>query len=211
MSTGADDVLTTLRTATAADHDRVETSLDLLAPDLTRTRLTEVLHRLHGFWVAAEAGLADWAAREPADAAGVGWDRRRRASLFAADLCGLGADPGGSAVPDLPAVAGTDDAIGRLYVLEGSTLGGTFIDRHLTGLPALAGARVRGFSPYGRETGAMWHAYRRAARDRVAAGGDAGRMVAAARATFAALAGWCQPSEPAAGGRLTPAAGPPDR
>lgn len=207
MSTGADDVLRALRTATAADHDRVETALDLLDPGLTRARLAEVLHLLHGFWVAAVAGLDAWAAREPAAAAALDWDGRRRAALFAADLAGLDADPDGSAVPDLPAVGATDDAVGRLYVLEGSTLGGTFIDRHLSGLPALAGARVRAFSPYGRETGAMWHAYRRAARDRAAAGGDARRMVGAARATFAALAGWCERTpEPA-----TPAAGPRDR
>ena len=204
MSRGADDVLTALRSATATEHERLEKALDLLDPALTRGRLTRVLQLLHGFWLAAEAGLDAWAAREPADAARLAWPRRRRTGLFAADLAGLGADPGRSAVPDLPAVAGTDDAIGRLYVLEGSTLGGTFIDRHLTGLPALAGVRVRAFSPYGRETGAMWHAYRRAARGRVAAGGDAGRMVAAAEHTFAALAGWCDAA-------ATPAAGPRDR
>lgn len=208
MSSAAhDDVLTALRTATTAEHDRVEAALDLLDPRLTRGRLTGVLHRLHGFWTAAEAGLGAWADREPADAMALDWDRRRRTALFATDLTGLDADPDRSTVPDLPAVAGTDDAIGRLYVLEGSTLGGTFIDRHLTGLPALAGTRVRAFSPYGRETGAMWHAYRRAARDRVAAGGDAGRMVAAAEATFTALAGWCERTpEPA-----TPEAGPRGR
>lgn len=198
-----DDVLSALRTATAADHERVESALDLLDPELDRPRLTEVLHLLHGFWVAAEDGLDAWAAREPADAAALDWDRRRRTALFAADLAGLGAEPERSAVPELPAVDETDDALGRLYVLEGSTLGGTFIDRHLTGLPGLTGARVQAFSPYGHDTGAMWHAYRRAARDRVAAGGDAGRMVAAARSTFAALAGWCD--------TVTPAAGPRDR
>lgn len=205
MSTGADDVLTALRTATAADHDRVEAALDLLDPALTRERLVRVLHLLHGFWLAAEAGLDDWAARQPADAVALDWARRRRAPLLAADLAGLGADPEHSAVPALPAVAGTEDALGRLYVLEGSTLGGTFIDRHLTGLPSLTGARVRAFSPYGRETGAMWHAFRRAARDRVAAGADAGHMVAAARQTFAALAAWCAPVG------ATPAAGPRGR
>jgi hypothetical protein len=39
----------------------------------------------------------------------------------------------------------------------------------------------------------MWHAYRRVTRERVAAGGDAGRLVGAARATFTALAAWCAP------------------
>ena len=84
-----------------------------------------------------------------------------------------------------------------MYVLEGSTLGGAFIDRHLASLPQLAGVRVRAFSPYGAETGAMWHAFRRVARERVAAGGDA-RSVDSARATFRALDAWCRPP-----GRLT--------
>jgi heme oxygenase len=189
----AADVLTTLRTVTAESHERVERTLDLLDPGLDRPRLTAVLTRLHGFWSAAEAGLDGWARRRPGDAAGLQWERRRRTPLFAADLAALGADPDGSAVPELPDVPATDEALGRLYVLEGSTLGGTVIDRHLAGLPSLDGVRVRAFSPYGRETGAMWHSYRRVTRDRVAAGGDAGRLVAAARATFAALAAWCEP------------------
>jgi heme oxygenase len=92
-------------------------------------------------------------------------------------------------------VRDTDEALGRLYVLEGSTLGGTFIDRHLAGLSSLGrGVRVRAFSPYGSETGAMWHAFRRTVRRHVTGGGDAARVVAAGRETFAALAEWCRPT-----------------
>jgi heme oxygenase len=191
---GADDVLTAVRAATAGFHEDVERSLDLLDPALTRSRLIGVLTRLHGFWRAAEDGLDAWAVREPAAAEAVDWAHRRRAGLFADDLAALGADPAASPVPDLPPVYGTDEALGRLYVLEGSTLGGTFIDRHLAALPSL-GARVRlgAFSPYGSRTGAMWHAYRRAARDRMTAGGDRARLVDGAQATFAALAAWCRP------------------
>ena len=39
----------------------------------------------------------------------------------------------------------------------------------------------------------MWHGFRRAARGGWPTGGDAATMVAAARATFGALAGWCRP------------------
>jgi heme oxygenase len=89
-------------------------------------------------------------------------------------------------------VPDTDAALGRLYVLEGSSLGGVFIDRHLATLPQLASAgRMSCFSPYGERTGAMWHAFRSVTRARVATGGDAGRLVAAARQTFGALATWC--------------------
>ena len=95
--------------------------------------------------------------------------------------------------PALPVVGGTDQALGRLYVLEGSTLGGAFIDRHLASLPHLADVRIRAFSPYGDGTGAMWAAFRRVTRARVDAGGDAEAMVGAARDTFRALAAWCRP------------------
>jgi heme oxygenase len=117
------------------------------------------------------------------------WPARRRADLYAGDLRALGSLPG-EAAPLLPAVRDTDDALGRMYVLEGSTLGGTFIDRHLAGLPDLSGVRLRAFSPYGDRTGAMWAAYRRATREHVASGGDPDRLVDAACDTFAALGEW---------------------
>jgi heme oxygenase len=188
------DVLTELRTATAAEHEQVENTLGLMDPELGRDRLVAVLTRLHAFWTAAEAGLDAWARRQPADAEAVAWSRRRRAHLFAQDLHALGAEPDAAAQPALPAVEDIDQALGRLYVLEGSTLGGTFISRHLATLPTLGpDVRLGAFSPYGAETGAMWHAYRRVTRERVAVGGDADRVVGAARATFTALAAWCAP------------------
>ena len=85
-------------------------------------------------------------------------------------------------------------------------MGGTFIDRHLGSLPGLAGVRLRAFTPYGSETGAMWHAFRRVTRDRVADGGDPAAVVASARNTFRALAAWCARAEP-----LRCAAGSPSR
>ncbi len=188
-----DDVLRLLRTGTAAEHEDVERTLDLLDPALDRHRLTLVLDLMHGFWRAAEAGLDEWAARFPAEAEELQWARRRRTALFARDLAELGG-AAGERSPELPAVTGTDEALGRMYVLEGSTLGGVFIDRHLSGLPELAGVTIRAFSPYGTETGAMWAAFRRATRAHAARGGDTGAMLAAARGTFTQLAGWCRPA-----------------
>jgi heme oxygenase len=187
------DVLRLLRTGTAAEHEAVERDLALLDPGLDRPRLVEVLRRLHGFWRAAEAGIDAWAAEHPADAEAVTWPRRRRAALFAADLTVLGAEPT-RAVPALAALPGTGAALGRMYVLEGSTMGGAFIDRHLGTLPALTGTRLRAFSPYGAETGAMWHGFRQAVRAHIADGGEPAAVVTAARDTFAALAAWCRPA-----------------
>ncbi|WP_147261962.1 biliverdin-producing heme oxygenase [Blastococcus sp. TF02A-26] len=192
---GDADVLRRLRSATAAEHERVEETLGLMDPRLTRERLATVLELMHGFWLAAEEGLDGWADREPRAAAELQWADRRRAALFAADRRTLGSPAAEPARPGLPPVAGTDEALGRMYVLEGSTLGGTFIDRHLATLPELSGGvRLRAFSPYGPETGPMWHAFRRAARAHVATGGDADAVVEAARTTFTVLADWCRPA-----------------
>jgi heme oxygenase len=79
-----------------------------------------------------------------------------------------------------------------MYVLEGSTMGGAFLDRHLATLPALAGVRLHAFSPYGAATGAMWHTFRQATRSLVGSGGDAAVVVATARNTFRALTAWCR-------------------
>ena len=204
------DVLRRLRTETAAEHRAVEDTLDLLSPDLTRTRLVDVLTRMHGFWWSAEAGLDVWARSQPADAERVGWAQRHRSALFAADLAALGAGPA-AVVPELPEVPGTDAALGRLYVLEGSSLGGVSIDRHLATLPQLAATgRLTSFSPYGERTGAMWHAFRSVTRAHVAAGGDADRVVDAGRQTFGALASWCGAPTPGSGGPPPRRSGSPD-
>ncbi|MCZ2828654.1 biliverdin-producing heme oxygenase [Modestobacter sp. VKM Ac-2986] len=197
------DVLRRLRTETAVEHQAVEDTLDLLSPTLTRDRLADVLTAMHGFWLAAEASLDAWAQAEPADAAGVDWPRRRRAALFTADLAALGTT-GPPPRPALSEVPDTDAALGRMYVLEGSSLGGVFIDRHLATLPQLTDVgRLSAFSPYGEETGAMWHAFRTVTRARIADGGNADRLVAAARETFGALAAWCGAPSPG-GARWTP-------
>ena len=187
------DVFLALRTGTADQHQDVEQTLDLLDPALSPARLAGVLDRMHGFWLAAEHGLDAWATAFPGDAEAVGWRNRRRAGLFAADLARLDARPA-TASPALPTLADTDEALGRMYVLEGSTLGGTFIDRHLAGLPEFAGLRLRAFTPYGSETGAMWAGFRRATRAHAAGGGDVPAMVRSARNTFDALADWCRPA-----------------
>ncbi|SCX60870.1 Heme oxygenase [Klenkia marina] len=188
------DVMLRLRTATAPEHQQLEDTLDLLSPDLTPGRLAAVLQRMHAYWAAVEAGLDAWAAAHPAAATALDWAARRRTHLFTADLAALGAAPLPDRPTDVGPPAGTDEALGTLYVLEGSTLGGVFIDRHLAALPALAGVGpLAAFSPYGERTGARWAAFRRATRDHVAhGGGDADAVVSAAGRTFRSMAAWCR-------------------
>jgi heme oxygenase (biliverdin-IX-beta and delta-forming) len=193
VATDTTDVLALLRASTRAEHDRVEACLDLLDEALTTDRLRTVLLHLSGFWTDAEAGLRDWAAAHPAAAAAVDWPRRQRAALFAADAAALGADPTAIRAPVLEPVGSTGAALGRLYVLEGSSLGGQVILRHMDRVPALAGVRLRGFGSYGAETGLMWRRFRQYVQGWVLAGGPAVDVEQAAVSTFRALEEWCAP------------------
>jgi heme oxygenase len=110
-------------------------------------------------------------------------DRRLKAHLIVRDLAALGAPPPsmGAGAPEITGVA---QAIGCLYVLEGSTLGGQHIHRALLRQqPAAAGA-VQFLTCYGPETGPLWKALRGHA-ERALPPGEHGRAVEAARASFA--------------------------
>jgi heme oxygenase len=61
---------------------------------------------------------------------------------------------------DLPDVSHVSSAFGCLYVIEGSTLGGQIISRHLRArLNVTPQAGGLFFHGYGEETGAMWKAF----------------------------------------------------
>lgn len=147
-----DDVLRRLPTGTVVKHE-VERVLDLLDPALGRQRLAHAPDLMHVPWRDAEEGLERWAARRPADAEQLQWlRRRRRTALFARDLAELGAAASDRAL-ESPVVSGTDETLGRVNVLEGSTRGGVFIDRHLAGLPELVGVTIRAFPPMAARPG----------------------------------------------------------
>ncbi len=184
--------LTHLRAETADAHTRVEDALALLAPRSDAATVARAVGLLAGFWVHAEADLDVWARRAPRDAATVGWDTRRRAATHlecARELCGaVPADrPAG-----LPPVPTTAHALGRLYVMEGSTLGGAVVHRALSARPELAalGRSLRCLRPYGDGTGPRWTALLDVIDAQVRRG-DLAPVTQGAVTTFEALAAWC--------------------
>ncbi len=125
----AQDVLRALRDGTREVHARLEAApamAGLLAPDVTHTQYVLALRGFHAFHAGMRRALAPHARRFlPFDlAAGPALD------ALAADLAWYGeAVPARAAtMPALPDVAA---ALGALYVLEGSALGGRVIGRAL--------------------------------------------------------------------------------
>ncbi|ODT87645.1 biliverdin-producing heme oxygenase [Phenylobacterium sp. SCN 70-31] len=166
-----------LRDATRADHDRLEHRVDILrriAEPQARRRLVEGFYGLHRD---AETAMAPWLADLP----DLDFAARRRSAVLAGDLAA--AD---GRAPDVEPVelAGRPEALGLMYVLEGSTLGGQVIRREA----ARTGVTMTGLGfldPYGAETGPRWRAFL-AVVDAWAAGeDDIVSLIAGARRGFA--------------------------
>lgn len=179
-------VLAHLRAATRPAHDALEETLGLLNERLDLHAYRGVLERFHGFHRTWEPQVAmllrDEALLQP----------RRRGHLLQADLAALGASADGVAgLPLCPAPPLRDaaGALGSLYVMEGSTLGGQVIQRNVTlrlGLDDRFGCSY--FAGYGANTGAMWRSF--LARLDQAPATEAERIADGASATFERLAWW---------------------
>ena len=119
-------------------------------------------------------------------------DPRRRMHLLQADLAALGLSAREVALLPMcpvPVLRNAAEALGSLYVMEGSTLGGRVIERNVErclGLDARHGCTY--FAGYGTHTGAMWRSFL-ARLDQVPAA-DAEQVADGATETFERLAWW---------------------
>lgn len=181
----SDDTLhARLREATGEAHAALERDLDWQAQVATLPGYARLLARLRGFHAAYEpaiaAGLSDAAFFEP----------RRRLAALDADLFGLGLDAdrcGALPAPPSPALTGEGAAMGALYVLEGSTLGGLVIGRHVGALHGTE-APLAYYAGRGRAAGPLWRAFR-ARLDGLAPAQEPAAL-GAGIATFEAMRGW---------------------
>jgi heme oxygenase len=135
-------------------HAEAERILDLdrrLSSKQDYCALLRCLWRLHEGYERCLA-VQDWAGT------GIDFENRRRAGALLADLAALGA-PVVDVEPARVRLAGVAEALGCLYVLEGSTLGGQIVLRRARA--ALDVTPDRGgsfFHGHGARTGSMWKA-----------------------------------------------------
>lgn len=169
----------------------LEERLPLLSPELSVEGYRELLRRFHGYYAPLERELVEagrW--RE----IGLDYPERLKVGALERDLAVLGDDAVEIAAlarcGDLPEVESLAGSLGCFYVIEGATLGGQIISRHLLQNLDLTPERGCGFfSGYGAETGPRWKAFgeilTNATREE-----DGDAIVASANRTFATLSEW---------------------
>lgn len=173
-----------LRAATAPAHEALERDLDWQARVSSLAGYRGLLARLRGFHAAWEPVIGT------ALSDGAFFDPRRRLDALDRDLAFLGLSAEDIAGLDRArslSLDGPATAMGALYVLEGSTLGGRVIGRHIGATHGLTGEGLAYYSGHGARTGAMWAAFR-ARLDGYEEESEA--VVAAANGTFDAMRVW---------------------
>jgi len=183
--------LTRLRNATETLHRKIEKDLDLLRPSFTLGQYVALLGRFWGFhqpWESEMDALLElelpgfFAPRKKlenieADLRFLGFESE---DLLHIPVCGK-----------LPPLKRIGSALGSLYVIEGSSLGGRILARHFGGHLGIApDAGCRFFSGYGERTGEMWSAFRELMAGRPPAEDE--EMLEASVATFELLGRWLE-------------------
>ncbi|MFO0910015.1 MAG: biliverdin-producing heme oxygenase [Isosphaeraceae bacterium] len=152
-----DSILDRIRSATAEQHRRIEQRSPLVRSDLTIATLSRVLQRFRSFLEAWEPAASPYftGALEPVFA------QRRKLEWLDRDLdaLGLSAREIQNREPPvrLPRLECLPQALGSMYVLEGSTLGGRHVARHIERTLGLtAGVGYSYFLSYGHDVAPMW-------------------------------------------------------
>jgi len=181
-----------LRSRTSHQHRLLEgntASKNLLGPLVTSVEYAAYLSLLFGFVKGFENIVFPLLLHSITDI-----EERHKTHLLVSDLNRLGIDESGIAsIPDhffAEIYHSNATALGGMYVLEGSVLGGAFIYKHLQtalGIEALAG-KAKYFTVYGSQTGSQWKNFLQAFC--LASSGVEEDVIKSASLTFSILHHW---------------------
>lgn len=172
-------VIDRLRVETGEAHSRLERALALSPETLTRDIVARLLLRFRTFYSVWEP----WIEASPLDRGFLA--PRLKSPLIDRDIRALGltvADRPASGRFDMGAPS-VERALGSLYVVEGSTLGGQVINRWLGETAWLPAGGLAYFASYGRDVGRMWRVFQTVLCEAVLPSAH-DEVVASATATF---------------------------
>lgn len=177
--------VTRLRLETANDHQAVEDGMPLMHQDIDAAEYVRCLRKMYGI-------IATW--EDQSSAAAPEWLReslalRKRRHLLDVDLATFGHVPTKERAK-LPPLDNVYFMLGAMYVMEGSTLGGQIISRHIEKcLDLTSGTGDAFFVGHGNQTGRMWKEFCGVLETRVPEScGDS--VILGAKAMFACFREW---------------------
>jgi heme oxygenase len=177
-----------LRLETAGDHVAVEASMPLMVGDLDRDRYVGCLRRVYGIVAAWE----EWSASSSPEWMHSLLGNRQRRGLLERDLAWFGVVQLDEARPAMPELKDDASRLGAMYVMEGSTLGGRLIARHVERVLGLsAGVGDAYFCGHNQQTGTLWKEFCGVLQARVP-DRETDRVILAAKTMFQVFGSWMQ-------------------
>jgi heme oxygenase len=177
-------ILAKLKEATRAQHENLEGVVNVMDQMFSPEDYKMLLCKFYRFYAAIEPEID----KLDFSATGYNFDERRKLPKLEKDLKNLGVFEQASELPKwegIPPLDSNARAFGSLYVMEGATLGGQLINRHLKehlGISPDNGGAF--FNGYGERTGPMWKEFVRLTNEFAAGGENDEAIVETARATF---------------------------
>ena len=173
-------ILQKLKESTRHQHEDVEGAVDVMSKLFSLEDYKAMIAKFRSFYSAYEPTLP----YEALKAAGFDYDERRKLPSLDRDAEILGIHEA-KQFSDLPDVSSVARAFGSIYVIEGSTLGGQVISRHLRDqlelTPDNGGAF---FASYGPKVGSMWKQFGEAITAFSGDGANDDEIITAAKETF---------------------------
>jgi heme oxygenase len=189
-------IMQRLKLATQANHDLIEKTPcmgRLFAKDYSLDEYRGLLEKMHGFISVYEPLMFE----SLDESLAAEFAHRGKLVLLDRDLLNYQLTPAQiAALPrcsKVQPIENVSECLGVWYVLEGSTLGGQMIARHMSQSFGAAVAGVTGFhTSYGDRTQAEWQDFQRIMEARFAPdnGGDIELAVRSAQLTFEYLGEW---------------------
>lgn len=142
-----------LKEQTAEIHREIEKSNTIMSPNITRELYADYLAKILPFIENAEQEIF---AQTQAYHDELALETRMKSGLLKSDLNALGGRESKRTSYAPYHLKNLSEALGALYVLEGSTLGGTVISKYLKEKLNLTQDEVKYFVGYAEKTGKMW-------------------------------------------------------
>lgn len=188
-----------IKKITAPAHQSLEGFLiPIIKNTYTVAEYEKLLRVFYGYYKPLEDALDGFSMEEVLS----DYTQRRKARLITDDLKALGHSVHDLALcPAIPVPGSREEAFGALYVLEGSTLGGTIIKKILQRNLQLQGDEgFTFFAGYGEHTSVQWQSFKAVLDQHYTGSEHTARLSAAANQTFLYLKSWaehCYQYEPA--------------
>lgn len=182
-------ILDTIKAETQPWHDKVEelaSSNHIMDGSFTYDDYSALISRHYTLHNALEPRLADFLATHSIE--GINFAERRKLAYLQQDMQELQNDvPEGQFVPQV-VITTPAQALGCMYVLEGSSLGGSVIKRQLGKNPNFEGVNFHFFGCYGENTGRLWKEFRTAVLNTIDTPEKETEILQAAITTFSDVA-----------------------